>query len=305
MQPAASADPFPMRARTVISTLAAALAAGALGVAATGCGSSGVSATLDPIARAAEITNHAGGAQIAMTMNMTIPGLSSPISVTGGGHFNAKSLEGSLNFQMSGLPTGGSSGISGGAIDMSELFKSGAVYMSSPVFDGKLPNGARWMKLDLAKAESKLGIDPSSFMSGGSNPAQMLEYLKGTDGKVKTVGHEQVRGIETTRYEGTVDFQSIVDKLAPAQRAKAGAAFKALMAKIGNPKFPLSVWIDAHHLLRRMTMDMDFTTEGKSVTAKLEFEMFDYGPTPAVTTPPSSETYDATGLTTSALSSAG
>ena len=305
MQPSTSADPFPMRARTAISTLAAALAAGAIGVAATGCGSGGASATLDPIAQAADVTNHAGGAQIAMTMNMTIPGLASPISLTGGGHFNAKSLEGSLDFQMSGLPSGGSSGISGGTIDMTELFKDGVIYMSSPMFAGKLPNGARWMKLDLAKAESQLGIDPSSFMSGGSNPAQMLQYLQGTDGKVKVAGHEKVRGVETTRYEGTVDFQSIVDKLAPDQRAKAGKAIKALMAKIGNPRFPVSVWVDAHHLLRRMTMDMSFTTEGKSVTVKLEFEMFGYGPTPAVSAPPSGETYDATSLTSSALSSAG
>ena len=305
MQPSTSADPFPMRARTAISTLAAALAAGAIGVAATGCGSSGPSAALDPIAQAADITNHAGGAQIAMTMNMTIPGLDSPISMTGGGHFNAKTVEGSLNFQMSGLPTSGSSSIPGGTVDMTELIKDGVFYMSSPMLAGKLPNGARWMKLDLAKAESQLGIDPSSLMSGGSNPAQMLQYLKGTDGKAKLAGHEKVRGVETTRYEGTVDFQSILNKLPASDRAKLGQAIKAMIAKIGDPKFPVSVWIDANHLLRRMTMDMSFTIEGKSVTTKLEFEMFDYGPTPAVTAPPSGETYDATSLTSSALSSGG
>jgi len=305
MQPPATADPFTMRARTVLSTIAALLAAGALGAAATGCGSGGASATLDPIAQAAEITNHAGGAQIAMSMTMTIPGLASPIAVTGGGHFNAKSLEGSLNFQMTGLPAGGSSGISGGAIDMTELFKSGVIYMSSPMLDGKLPNGARWMKLDLAKAESQLGVDPSSFMSGGSNPAQMLDYLKGTKGSAKLVGHEKVRGVETSRYEGTVDLRSIVQKLPAGERAKAGAAIKALTDKIGNPTFPVSVWIDASHLLRRMTMDTSFSAEGKSVTANVEFEMFGYGPTPAVNAPPSSETFDATSLTTSALSPAG
>jgi len=305
MQSPATADPFPMRARTVSSTLAAALAAAALGVAAAGCGSGGASATLDPIAQAAEITNRAGGAQIAMTMSMTIPGLSSPISLTGGGHFNAKSAEGSLAFQMSGLPAGGASGLSGGAIDMTELIKDNVLYMSSPMFDGKLPNGARWMKLDLAKAEAKLGIDPSSFMSGGANPAQILDYLKGTNGSAKLVGHEKVRGVATTRYDGTVDFQSIVDKLPAGERSKAGAAIKALTAKIGNPTFPVSVWIDAHHLLRRMTMNMSFTAEGKSVTANLEVEEFGYGPTPAVTAPPSSETYDASNLSSSAFSSAG
>ncbi len=295
-----------MRTRAVIPTLAALLAAGALGVAASGCGSGGASATIDPVAQAAEITNRAGGAQIAMSMTMTIPGLSSPIAMTGGGHFNAKAVEGSLSFQMSGLPTDSSvPGLSGGTLNMTELLKDGVVYVNSPLFDGKLPNGARWMKLDLAALESKLGVDPSSFMSGGSNPAQMLDFLKSSHGGFKVVGHEAVRGVQTTRYEGSIKFLDVVDQLPPSERSKAREAIKALTAKIGNPTIPLSVWIDAEHLVRRMTMDMGFSTEGKSVTAKLEAEMFDYGPTPTVTAPPSRETFDATSLSTSGLSSIG
>jgi hypothetical protein len=304
MQRSKPADLSMMRLRTASSALAALLAAGALGVAASGCGG-GASATLDPIAQAAEVTNKAGGAQIAMKMTMQLPGLSSAVSMDGGGHFNAKAGEGSLTFTISGLPASSISGFSGGSVAITELLKSGTVYLTSPLFDGKLPNGAKWMKLDVAGAASSLGLDPQSLASGGANPADILSYLKGSTGSPKVAGHETVRGEETTRYDGTIDLEKVVDALPPADRAKARESVEALLAQAGNPTFPVSVWIDGAHRLRRMAMDMRFSTQGQSATVHLDLEMFGFGATPSVTAPASSETFDATSLTGSALSSTG
>lgn len=294
-----------MRARPAISAFAALLAAGAFGVAATGCGSGGPSATLDPIAQAAEVTTHAGGSQLAISMKMNIGGLPSQITATGGGHFNIAGREGELTLQMSGLPTSGVPGLSGGALTMRELMKDNVVYISSPLFEGKLPNGARWMKVDLGKAFSSLGLDPSALTSGGTDPSQILNYLKGSTGHPKAAGHETVRGVPTTRYEGTISLESIADAMPESERAKAREAIKKLIAVSGVSSYPVSVWIDSHHLVRRMTMSIHVDTQGKTADMSIEIENFDFGPTTAVTPPPAAETFDATGLSTSGLSSAG
>lgn len=304
MQRRAAADPYAMSNRSTSRLLAASFAAGALALAASGCGSS--QATLDPIAQAAEVTTHSGGSQVAISASVEVPGLATPLTMKGGGHFNNDRREGSLTLEMSGFPANSVPGASGGTLTMSELMKDYVIYISSPLLEGKLPNGARWMKLDLNKAFSSLGIDPQSLSDGSTNPAQILSYLKGSTGSPKVTGHEAVRGVQTTRYDGTVSLESVVQHLPQNQRAKAQEALEKLSSQAGSAlSYPVSVWIDAHHLVRRMTMAISFSTEGKSVGINIEIENFDFGPTPAVTPPPSSETYDATSLTSSALSSAG
>ncbi len=291
-----------MRATRPLAALAAVLAAGALGVAASGCGSSGAGATIDPIAQAADVTSAAGGSQVAISATVQVTRLQAPLTIKGGGHFNNARREGALTMELTGFPAGSVPNASGGALTMSELMKDNIVYISSPLFEGKLPHGAKWMKLDLGKAFASLGIDPSALTGGGTNPAQILSYLKGSSGTPRVVGHEAVRGVPTTRYDGTVDLESVVQTLPPSQRAKAREAIKKLSAQIGAGSFPVSVWIDAHHLVRRMTMGLHFTAGGNTTAMNMEIEDFDFGATPAVTPPSSSETFDATGISTAALS---
>jgi hypothetical protein len=302
MQPPAPADLIPMRDRRLLSALVAVLAAGSLGVAASGCGSGGASATLDPIAQAADATSRAGGSQVAISATVQVPGLSSPLKMTGGGHFNDARREGSITLSMEGFPAGSIPGVSGGTLTMSELMKDNVVYITSPLFDGKLPNGAKWLKIDLDKALASLGIDPQALTSGGTDPGQILSYLKGSTGSPKIVGHEAVRGVQTTHYEGAVSLESLVETLPQSQRAKAREAVKKLSQQIGGDSFPVSVWIDAHHLVRRMTMDLHISNSGQSAGMHMEIENFGFGPTPTVTPPASSEIFDGTGLSSSALS---
>jgi hypothetical protein len=281
--------------------LAALLCAGALAVAAGGCGSS--QATLDPVAQAAEATTHSGGSQIAMTVTVTAPGLGSPLTVKGNGNFNMARKEGELLFNLEGLPP--SAQLPSGPLSITELFKDGAIYMSSPLFEGKLPGGAKWMKLDLAKFESSLGLDPRQLTSGQSDPAQYLQYLRSAGGSVRAVGHETVRGTDTTRYEGSIDLNKAAEALPATDRAKLKEALKSLASQTGVSSIPVTVWVDAHHLIRRMSMKISIAAGGKTGGATVDYELFGFGATPAVNPPASGETFDATKLSLQALSGGG
>ncbi len=297
------ADPDSMRARFAPRSLVALLAAVALAAAVGGCGST--QATLDPIAQAAQATTHSGGSQIAMTASVQEPALGSFLTVRGNGSFNMSRQEGELFFDIDGLPVAAQARLPGGHLQLTELFKDGVLYMGSPLFEGKLPGGAKWMKLDLTKVESSLGIDVQSLSSGQSNPTEFLQYLRGSGGSVTAAGHERVRGIETTRYEGTVDLERAAQQIPASDRGKLEAAIKQLIAKTGVGSYPVTVWIDDHHLVRRMEMKMT-TSAGAGAgagagAATIDFEMFGFGASPGVNAPAAGETFDATKLSLQSL----
>jgi hypothetical protein len=277
-----------MRARPLTALLAALAALGAVAVAlaGSGCGSSGSS--LDPVAQAAETTTHAAGFHMEFTAHVTVPGLPSPLALRGTGFFNPGSHEGSLTMDVSGVPLA----TAGGSLSMQELFKSTTVYIGSSLFAGKLPGGARWMKVDLARAGQALGINVQSLTSGGTNPAQFLEFLKGSAGNVTRVGQETVRGVPTTRYRATVDLGKVADAAPSAERNAVRQALSKLTAQTGLHTLPIEVWVDAHNMARRIALTMSLTALGQSIQVAFSLDLFDFGATPAVQVPAASETYE-------------
>ncbi len=292
-----------MSPRSAFQALVALLCAGAVALATAGCGSGGSplgSAT--PVAQAATATFRSGGSQIAMSMSLQMPGLASPLSVTGGGSFNMAQREGQLDFRLSGLPAGLPAQLSNATF--TELFKDDVLYMSSSLLDGKLPNGARWMKLDLARFAASEGLDLQSLTSGQSNPTDFLQYLRGA-GSVRAVGRDLVRGTPTTRYDGTIDLATAAEHAPPADRAALKKALEELGRKTGTRSIPFSVWIDGGHLVRRMKFAFQVASSGQSAAVEVELELYGFGPTPAVNPPAAAETYDATSLSLQGLSASG
>jgi hypothetical protein len=272
----------------VLPSLTAFVVALAPAVAVSGCGSA--STTLDPLASAAEVTSQAGGAHIALSAHIGTSSLPSPITMAGGGFFNYRSHEGTLAVKLDGLPAGTPVGTS---IDMEEVFKGGSVYVGSPLFAGKLPGGARWMKIDLARVGKAAGIDPGQLLGGQSNPAQFLEYLKASGGGVQVLGHDSVRGVPTTHYRGTIDLRKAAGVL-QGDRGALKAAIEKSIAQIGLSTLPVDVWVDAHRMVRRLDFNIHASVAGAQLSLQLDVELFDFGATPTVNAPASSESFDAT-----------
>jgi len=156
----------------------------------------------------------------------------------------------------------------------------------------------KWVKLDLH------GLTGQSSGNSPSDYTQYLEYLRGVskDG-VHTVGHEQVRGVDTTHYRAEIDLSKSVaamrqrlDKLSPEMRAGAQNAIDALE----NRKTPMvaDVWIDANGLTRRLDMTIPFPVPGAGSDAsmKMRMELYDFGTPVHVQAPPPSEVQDLSSL---------
>ncbi len=278
--------------RALVAAVVALAAALALGACGSSSGGSSTASVAGPLANAAYATSHAGGAHMALSARIEVGALPSPVTLSGSGFFNYSAREGSLSMTIAGLPANPVTGSSAG---MEELFKGTDVYVGSSLFAGKLPGGARWMKLDLARFGAAAGISPTQILGGQSNPAQFLEYLKASGGSVQVVGQDTVRGVPTTHYHGTIDLKKAAAVV--TERAHNGAlrkAFEEQVAKIGMTNMPVDVWVDSHHLVRRIVLALSVPAGGQHVSMSMTIEFFQFGPTPAVSAPSASETFDAT-----------
>jgi hypothetical protein len=276
-----------MSTRALIRGLPALLAAVAIAAFASGCGSGGAAGVLDPVANAAETTNHADGARLAMHMQVNVAGLPQVITLDAGGRTSFKSQEGEISLRLNGVLGAVAGGLGEGGT-ITERFVGGKLFMQSPALTGQLPGGAHWIEIDLAAAMKKLGLDPQALTSGQSNPAQFLEYLRAEGGSVAMTGTERVRGVDTTRYTGTIDLSKVPGADAPATKA----AVQALAAATGSSSIPVEAWVDAKHLVRRFTLSLPLSAAGQHVDTKVTVEFFDFGPQRPVPAPAASETYE-------------
>jgi hypothetical protein len=264
----------------------------AVALAVSGCG--GASATLDPVAKAADVTSDTGGARVHFAADVTVQGLATPLTMTGDGDFNFKANEGNLSLTMEGLPAEVLSRLHASSLRMTELFKSNVGYISSPLFGSELPNGDHWLKLDFGHVLQAEGLNPSSLTNGSANPGQYLQYLKARGANLSVAGHEAVRGVPTTRYTGTIDVLEAAEHQPGANAAVVRKTFEKLITNPEDRRAPLSVWIDGHNLVRKLAMSIKVEPEGHPSQTNLTVEYFEFGSTPAVTLPAASEVLDAT-----------
>jgi hypothetical protein len=295
-------DLHSVRRPSSFSALIAILPALAAAALSSGCGSS--ASAVDPVAQAAQVTSHAGGASLAISGTVSAPGLGAPVTISGGGRFNFATEEGIMTLAVGGLPASAAATIPGGSIQLQELLKSGEVYISSPLLAGRLPGGARWLAVDLSKAAGAAGLDPSSIAGEGIDPGQYLQYLQAHGGTSTAVGHDLIRGVQSTHYHVQVDLLAAAEAHAGGDRAQIRAAIGQLTAKLGRRTLPLDVWIDRGGLVRRIAISLD-GLGGTGAGIDLALEFFAFGPTAAVTAPASSEVLEMNGQALSGLSGAG
>jgi hypothetical protein len=249
------------------------------------------------------VTAKSGGADVALNGNVQAAGAT--IKLAGNGSFNFPGHEGKFAVTISGLPTAALEQLHASSLQFDELFKSSSVYVGSPLFAGKLPGGAKWVKLDLAKAGAALGLSPSSLTSGGADPTEYLRELRSAGADVKVVGHEQVRGAETTHYSAVVNLAKAIEAQSGSGSKAAHEALQKLTATLGKTELPVDAWVDDKGLLRKVQVKLDASDSGQSVAADVIAEYFNFGSTPTVTAPAPSEVFDATGAAAAGLSAAG
>ncbi|HET8565040.1 MAG TPA: hypothetical protein VFL77_01070 [Solirubrobacterales bacterium] len=133
-------------------------------------------------------------------------------------------------------------------------------YASSDQF-GSLPEGRKWVKIDFSSAGS------SSSLPADGGPDEGLKLLEQMDG-AKEIGREDIRGVATTHYRGTlpVSEQEVF----------------GVEVQVSPPR--VEAWIDARGRVRRMTVNVPLVLPSSGVEDPLSGGGAD-GRAPCATSP--------------------
>jgi hypothetical protein len=236
------------------------------------------------LARAADATVDAS--TLRMSLNMVISGMPEQpgdIAMNGTGSMDFDERLVQMQVEMPDLGQG-----IGGTFEV--VVDDTVMYMRIPLPDearGELGDKS-WFRIDLREASSMTGVDPTQQM--WNDPRQSLAMLEGVSGGVTVVGHEEVRGADTTHYHAEVDVRkAVADSGAIVDEDK----FNQFAEMFGTSTVPIDVWIDGDNQVRRMQMNMSIPSAG-SVAMTTEF--YDFGEDVDISLPPADEVMDWTEL---------
>jgi hypothetical protein len=216
----------------------------------TGAGTDGGSTQTDPVAliRAVTAKVEDAGAYRA-TFQMAISTQGQTIEATGEGEFSDDPLKAHITYDFTNMP-----GVEGG-FEMEMIMDGSVMYMRSPMLSKGSGLDTDWISMDLDELVPGFS-DLASLSQGQNDPTAQLEYLRGIS-DAEEVGTEQVAGVETMHYSGTVDLDAAYDRLPDDTRGELKQALAQARKQFGHGAMPVDVWIDGDGLVRRMTMSLE------------------------------------------------
>ncbi len=236
---------------------------------------------LNAIAAAAERTQGEPGGRARIRALITSP--EGSFTMTGRSVYDEHREEGVIEF-----PNPEDEGM----VEMVLVMEDNMMYMRSDAF-GSLPDDRSWMGLDLS-----FGEEPE-LPTPAAEAKSELEKLESVTG-VRKLSKEDVRGVPTTRYAGTVSVSEQVKEL-----REQGADDLALSTEANGAPLQIEVWIDAKELVRRMRMVASQPGEGDEgpTTMDMRMNFFDFGFVPEIEVPDESEVFDMTSMAEEELDS--
>jgi hypothetical protein len=201
-------------------------------------------------------------------------------------------------------------GMLGGEMEI--VIDGGVMYMRSPMFQDA---GTEWVSMDPSKMDPAAAAQFGGFGAGTTDPSAYVGLFAGVF-DVKVSGEEELKGVPTTHYVGTIDlkkvlkgFSDVVGEHADAATKKQLKAAVKQFESLGiDEKIPFEIWIDAEGLPRRQRITMDF---GKLVpgadqaSMEMTVDFSDFGKPVDIDIPPPSEVTDMTDAMADAGSGAG
>jgi hypothetical protein len=259
----------------------------ALGLSACG----GDAVALDPVASAATKTSETGSSRVEFKISMDVAGES--VDMTGSGAFDYRDPRGNLIFEMD-LPEVGEM-----RMEMRMIGTKMYMRMPAELAGEALPEGKEWLGLDLDKALDEMGMGGID-LTAQQDPAKMLQYLRAAGAEVREDGSASVRGVETTRYVGEMDFRKALEAgleesgLSKKEQEQARDGMREILDQLESGKIPIEVFIGDDGLLRRLVMKMDMTIEAERLVMSMQMDYFDFGVAVDVEAPPASSVMDFT-----------
>lgn len=253
-----------------------------------GCGSKSAG---NRISSAATKSEQAGGVHVATSVTVRFPNGGEGV-IDGSGSFDRRRgvlrVDMSNLLQNSQLPIG-----SGKGVEARYLTERGdpVLYLRMPFIDSQLPRGKRWIRLDLQKSGSTMGVNFNQLLGeAGQSPTQLLDLLQASE-KVKKVGPDIVGGAKVTQYRGVIDLRKAL-----ALRGVSDMAIDRVLDEGQPPTIPVDVWIgDGDGLVHQMRTTSSTQIGGQTVKTATLTTLSRWGMHVAVVAPPAGEVYDASG----------
>jgi hypothetical protein len=201
-------------------------------------------------------------------------------------------------------------GLLGG--EMQIVMDHGVVYMRAPMFQDA---GTDWVSMDPSKMDPAAAAQFGGFGAGTTDPSAYVGLFAGVF-DVKAAGEEELEGVPTTHYVGTIDlkkvlkgFSEVVGKDADAAtKNQLKAAVKQFESLGIDEKIPFEIWIDAEGLPRRQRITMDFgklVPEAEEANMEMTVDFSDFGKPVDIEIPDPSDVTDMTGALGDAGSGSG
>jgi hypothetical protein len=239
-----------------------------------GCGG-GASPDLSGVALAAKQTESAGAARFELALE------GGQASFAAQGAFDFDEQQTSMTIDL------GSLGVALGQDDatLDAVLDGKVFYLRFPSLTGFTRPGRPWLKLDLEEVAAKSGTDLGQLdQLSYADPTRALAYLQGA-GDFAEVGKEDVRGVETTHYKGTIDLEEAVANAPAEQREQ----LERLLEQSSVADLPAEAWIDGDGYLRRLTLSLTGANT-------MSLELFDFGSDVDIDVPSDDEVTDLSEL---------
>jgi hypothetical protein len=274
--------------RRLVASVLTGAAIGAGAIAFTGCGSS--SETLDPVARAADVTAAVPGYRMSATMQVSTAAGTQKMRMAG--IVDRANRTGQFTEQATAL---------GRQLNLTFVFSALTFYMKTSGIPqiSKVTGGKSWAKFDMSRMLGAMGL---GALPTSTDPSQFVDYLRAVSSSTKALGTATIGGAATTYYRATVDLTRYTKLVPPSQRAAAQRGISTLESALGSHTLPIDAWIDHKNLVRRINMNFAECAAGQHVKLSMLMDLYDYGPQRTTQLPADSDAFDLTPLLTSALS---
>ncbi|KQX81596.1 hypothetical protein AB0K86_10900 [Streptomyces clavifer] len=233
------------------------------------------------------VQKETGGAESARVEGTTVMGSSMSMKQSGAIDWT-DGITGALEITYTGGTMGDALKQAGGDGTMRARYLKGEYYANMGDAFAANVGGKHWIRYgyaDLAELAGASGEVMREQMQN-STPQQGVNALLAS-GDVKKVGQEDVRGVATTHYSGTVDVAELTAENSALDAGQL-ADFKKQLEQLGITTETVDIWVDQDNLLVKKT------ERGETKTGELNSTVFysDYGTAVAVEKPAAGDTVD-------------
>jgi hypothetical protein len=136
-----------------------------------------------------------------------------------------------------------------------------------------------WSSLD-AEQSSALGLDSSQ-----TDPTQTLRLLQGVSDDVREDGTETIRGVEATKYVGTINVEEALKAAGEGLGGEQQEQARRSLESMDVDEIPFTVFLDDENRPVRLVQELTLTQAGQEATTSTTIDMYDWGQPVAIAVP--------------------